>query len=100
MSAALAIRQELWRELPPLVQQLPEPAKVVAFKVGTTTRAVEAHRQQEQLPRLDVALAYAQKYPAVRKLLTRLMQSEMGDIDESPNQILSQIAQLVQGRAG
>jgi hypothetical protein len=100
MSAALAIREDLLRELPTLIQQMPEPAKVIAFKVGTTPRAVEAHRQQEQLPRLDVALAYARLYPEVKKLLTRLMYAEMGDADESPNQVLAKIAQLVQGRAG
>lgn len=101
MSAALAIREELMRKFPPQVQQIRESAKVVALKVGATPRAVEAHRQEEQLPSLAVGLAYARMYPEVRALFQRLMNAEMGDDDTNPSQMIQEFIkwQRLQGRA-
>lgn len=100
MSAALAIREELMRHLPPLVQKLPESAKVIALKVGITPRAAEGHRQEEQLPSLAVGLAYGRKFPEVRALLVRLMDAETGDSGENPSAVIHEFLkwQRLQGR--
>lgn len=97
---ALAIRDDLLREFPPIVQRMREAAKVIAFKVGNTPRSVEGHRQQEQLPSLAVGLAYGKMYPEVRALLMRLMDANMGDSGDSPAKVLNEIAKLMQGRVG
>lgn len=88
MSAAVAIREELKRELPPLLRLVHDSAKEAARKVGNTPRAVEAHRQDEELPRLDVGLAYARLYPDVRELFMRLMDAETGDSGENPAKVI------------
>lgn len=95
MNVAVAIRQELKRELAPTLRRVSEPAKVIAFKVGNTPRAVEAHRQDEELPRLDVGLAYGRLYPEVKALYLKLMDAEMGESGEDPNVVLYEIQRMI-----
>lgn len=94
MSTALAIREDLLRELPPLVQQLPESAKIIAFKTGTTPRCIEGARQGEHLFSLHVALALGKKYKPIRDLFNRLMDAETGDSGENPIRVAHELQAL------
>lgn len=93
VNVAVAIRQELKRDLPPALRLVHDSAKEAARKVGNTPRAVEAHRQDEELPRLDVGLAYARLYPHVRELFIRLMDAETGDSGENPAKVINEFIQ-------
>ena len=95
MSAALAIRERLVSELPVLLQDNRESAKVIALKIGTTPRCVQGLRQGEHVARSDVLIALARKYPPVKKLLLDLMDAETGDSGDSPSEVLSKIQSLV-----
>lgn len=98
MSAALAIRTELAREIPALLHNVQQSAKVIAFRAGVTPRCIEALREQEHAPSAHVLLALAKQYPAVRALVMRLMDAETGDSGEHPAAVLDQIAKLLGGR--
>ena len=95
MSAALAIRDELVREVPRLLQAERESAKIIALRAGVTPRCVEGLREHEHAPSAHVLLALAKQYPTVRALVLRLMDAETGDSGESPAAVLDQIAKLV-----
>ena len=94
VSAALAIHDTIDRELPVIMRQVREPAKVIAFKAGVSKRTVEAIRQQEHGISAHALLALASQYPAVKALVLRLI----GETESDPSKLLNEIAKLVQGR--
>ena len=98
MGAALAIREELTREIPAILQGVQQTAKVIALRAGVTPRCIESLREYEHAPSAHVLLALAKQYPAVKKLVLRLMDAETGESGEHPSAVLDQIAKLVQGR--
>ena len=95
MSAALAIRTELGREIPAILQNVQQSAKIIAIRAGVTPRCIEALREHEHGVSAHVLLALAQQYPAVKQLVMRLMDAETGDSGENPASIVEQIRRLV-----
>ena len=91
MSAALAITETIERELPAILRQEREPAKVIAFKTGVSKRTVEAVRQAEHGISVGTLLALARQYPNVRALVLRLI----GETESDPARILEQIRKMV-----
>lgn len=98
--SALAIRECLIVEFPRAIQQVQETAKVIAWNVDTTKRAIEGQRQGEHLPSLPVGLALARQYPPIKKLFLKLMEAETGDSGDEPAAILDQIQKLAAKLAG
>lgn len=95
MSAALAIRDELTREIPRILQTTPQTAKIIALRVGVTPRCVEGIREQQHAPSAHVLLALAKQYPAVKQLVLRLMDCVPGE----DARLVSEIANMI-ARAG
>lgn len=95
MSAALAIHFALDRELPAAIRQIREPAKIISFKVGCSKRTVENARQGVCGISAENLLALAKQYPAVKKLVLRLIDAETGDDHETPAQLLERIRKMV-----
>lgn len=95
MNSALAIKQDLKTRLPQVVQQIRESAKIIAFKVDTTDRAIEGIRSGEHLPSLAVALALARSYKPMRDLLRQYMDAQAGESGESPSKILNDVHQML-----
>ena len=91
MSAALAYEARVRTELPRILRQIREPAKVIAFKAGCSPRTIEAIRQNEHGPSLGVFMALAAAYPEIRPLLKELT----GETDRDPARIIDEIRKMV-----
>lgn len=91
MSAALAIHDTLKRELPAIVRQIREPAKVIQFKVGVSKRTVEAVRQAEHVISAAALLELARVYPSVKALVLRVI----GETESDPAKLIEQIRKMV-----
>lgn len=91
MSAALAYETRVRQELPRILREVREPAKVIAFKTGCTPRTVEAIRQNEHGVSIGTLFAMANQYPAVAALVRELL----GDATRDHSRILLEIQKLV-----
>jgi hypothetical protein len=94
--SALAIKECLIVEFPLAIRMVPESAKVIAFNIDTTPRAIEGQRQGEHLPSLPVGLALARQYPHIKKLFMKLMDAETGESGDDPARIVDEIHRLTQ----
>lgn len=93
--SALSIRRELRDAMPAALIGIKEPAKVIAFRIDATPRAVEALRQGEHIPSLPVAIALARQYPQFKALLHQLMDAQTGDSGEHPARVIDEIERLL-----
>ena len=73
MSTAPAIKESLMETWPDTLRSLRAPAKVIAFKMRVTERAIEKQAERKNLPSLALALAMGREYPEIRELLNRYM---------------------------
>lgn len=94
--SALAIKECLIVQFPPLLRAVPDTAKEIAQDIEATPRAIEGQRQGEHLPSLPVGLALGRKFPQIRELFNRLMDAEAGDSGDDPARIVDEIHRLTQ----
>lgn len=98
MSSALAIKEEMRRDVPVILASVREPCKIIAFDAGITERGFEKNKAGESLPSLPVAIAYAKRIPAFREYLLRWLDAATGDSGEDPSRVLADIERLLMER--
>ncbi len=92
MSTAPAIKESLMETWPDTLRSLRAPAKIIAFKMKVTERAIEKQAERKNLPSLALALAMGREYPEIRELLNRYM-SAQSDFEEDPMRVLYEMHQ-------
>lgn len=95
MKNALALKHEFRSRVPDLVRASGIPSKVLAFDIGITERGVEKIKGGDSLPSLPVAIAMAQRIPALREYLVRLMNAELGESGEDPARVLDELTKML-----
>lgn len=77
MNAAVAtIHQECRDEIPRIVREHRESAKVIAFKIGKTPRAVENIGQGNNIPSLPTAIMLARHIPQLKAKLLEWIEAD------------------------
>lgn len=86
-------------KIPTIVRSHPESAKIIAFKVGKTPRAIENIEQRLSLPSLPTAIAMAQYIEPLRKQLLEWLQADY-ELDPELDRKTIRLALAIQDHLG
>lgn len=76
-----------------------ECAKILAFKAGSTKRSAINWQNGEHLPSVPHFIALARQYPELKRKVLEWLEASTGDNERDPQQVLSEIARLLQRNA-
>ncbi len=97
-TAKARIVEECGELLPRLLRRRGPPAKLLAFRLGTTPRAVQNWAAGEHIPSMPAAIMLAREIPEFRVKMLEWLEASEGEIERDPTVILGEIHELLRQR--